>query len=255
MIEIKTPTIFPKITEKTYNLKIDLQKNKNIFFFYPIEILIEFECMRCRSKNKKLLSNNGIGNLIEINENKNINLSDSDFEFTCKCSNIIFCNFHHNLITKNMNIYNTNLKKYIFGCMNCNSFFIDDKILNNCCFNCNEILKIKIIEIESKSLIKDKRNKTFTYKKGQALPDHGICKHYKKSKHWFLFPCCNLLYPCDICHNENEQHLNMFSNKLLCGYCSTFNCTSCKESAHWNNGKGCRDKKLMSKKDKQKYKR
>lgn len=34
----------------------------------------------------------------------------------------------------------------------------------------------------------------------------GTCKHYKKSKRWLRFSCCNRIYPCDICHDEQSDH-------------------------------------------------
>lgn len=60
---------------------------------------------------------------------------------------------------------------------------------------------------------------------GQALPHHGVCDHYRKSKRWFRFSCCSRIYACDRCHDEKEDHeievsrpdsdavLNSLSNK------------------------------------------
>lgn len=41
---------------------------------------------------------------------------------------------------------------------------------------------------------------------GHPLKDQGICNHYKRSHRWLRFPCCGLAYPCDQCHDKNENH-------------------------------------------------
>lgn len=104
-------------------------------------------------------------------------------------------------------------------------------------------------------------------KEGEALPGNGACKHYKKSFRWLRFPCCGKAYPCDICHDEgeNNDHEMKIANKMICGFCSKEQpffrdkpCISCKSgvtkgrSAHWEGGKGCRDKSKMARGDKHK---
>uniref|UniRef100_A0A914UZC8 Nucleoporin NUP42 n=1 Tax=Plectus sambesii TaxID=2011161 RepID=A0A914UZC8_9BILA len=101
---------------------------------------------------------------------------------------------------------------------------------------------------------------------GEPLPDNGTCKHYKKSFRWFRFPCCGKVYPCDLCHEENETHEMKFANRIVCGFCSKEQpyqtskvCSSCKGSVvkaktvHWEGGKGCRDSVKMAKGDDRKY--
>lgn len=103
---------------------------------------------------------------------------------------------------------------------------------------------------------------------GEPLPDRGACKHYKKSYRWFRFSCCQKVYHCDKCHDEEESHLYEWANRMICGYCSreqnyaVSNCAFCGRSVvgrrgrgFWEGGKGTRDKKLMSRKDPRKYKR
>lgn len=34
------------------------------------------------------------------------------------------------------------------------------------------------------------------------------------------FPCCGKAYPCDICHDEKEDHEMQFAKKMICGVCS-----------------------------------
>jgi hypothetical protein len=41
---------------------------------------------------------------------------------------------------------------------------------------------------------------------GQPLPHHGACDHYRKSRRWFRFSCCNRIHPCDRCHDDKEDH-------------------------------------------------
>lgn len=103
---------------------------------------------------------------------------------------------------------------------------------------------------------------------GEPLPNKGACKHYRKSYRWFRFSCCNKVYACDHCHEEGEDHINEWANRMICGWCSreqnyaVSNCTFCGRSVvgrrgrgFWEGGKGTRDQKLMSRKDPRKYKR
>lgn len=104
---------------------------------------------------------------------------------------------------------------------------------------------------------------------GKQLPDHGTCKHYKKSFRWLRFPCCGGAYPCDQCHElDNKDHEMQWANKMICGYCSkeqpfsqkpcacgkSLSTASQRKSTHWEGGKGARDPTTMSKKDSRKYK-
>lgn len=103
---------------------------------------------------------------------------------------------------------------------------------------------------------------------GEQLPDRGACKHYRKSYRWFRFSCCSKVHPCDKCHDDAENHLNEWANRMICGYCSreqnyaVANCNFCGRSVvgrkgrgFWEGGKGTRDQKLMSRKDPRKFKR
>ena len=46
------------------------------------------------------------------------------------------------------------------------------------------------------------------------------------------FACCGKFYGCYLCHNEHENHMYIFSNKVLCLYCRNVyagkECTKCK---------------------------
>ncbi|OBR02814.1 CHY zinc finger domain-containing protein [Colletotrichum higginsianum IMI 349063] len=103
---------------------------------------------------------------------------------------------------------------------------------------------------------------------GTPLPDRGACGHYKKSYRWFRFSCCARVHPCDRCHDEAENHVNEWANRMVCGWCSREQryspeaCGFCgrsvigrKGKGFWEGGKGTRDRKLMSRKDPRKFKR
>ncbi|KAK3051837.1 hypothetical protein LTR09_007137 [Extremus antarcticus] len=103
---------------------------------------------------------------------------------------------------------------------------------------------------------------------GTELPRRGRCPHYRKSYRWFRFSCCQKVFPCDRCHDEQEDHPNEHANRMLCGYCSREqnyrpeDCGTChapltgkKGSGFWEGGKGTRDPMRMSRKDPRKYKR
>nr|XP_040018482.1 uncharacterized protein si:dkey-24l11.2 [Gasterosteus aculeatus aculeatus]XP_040018483.1 uncharacterized protein si:dkey-24l11.2 [Gasterosteus aculeatus aculeatus] len=103
--------------------------------------------------------------------------------------------------------------------------------------------------------------------RGKPLPEKGGCKHYKQSHRWLRFPCCGRAYPCDACHDEDQDHPMELANRMICGYCAKEQpysngkpCVSCgsmmtrgARSAHWEGGLGCRNKVKMSRNDRHKY--
>ncbi|KAK9476746.1 hypothetical protein V1514DRAFT_284622, partial [Lipomyces japonicus] len=101
---------------------------------------------------------------------------------------------------------------------------------------------------------------------GSRLPADGTCKHYKRSTRWFRFSCCNRVFPCDHCHDEQSAHANEHANRMICGMCSREQnyapeiCAYCRHSffrkttGFWEGGKGTRDQVKMSRKDPRKYK-
>lgn len=103
-------------------------------------------------------------------------------------------------------------------------------------------------------------------REGLPLPEFGTCKHYKHSYRWLRFPCCGKAYPCDVCHDKKEDHEMTLANRMICGHCckeqnfsASRPCSACGQhmtkirSAHWEGGRGCRDKISMSRNDQQKY--
>ncbi|PVU91948.1 hypothetical protein BB559_003913 [Furculomyces boomerangus] len=109
---------------------------------------------------------------------------------------------------------------------------------------------------------------------GTPLPQRGTCKHYGKSYRWFRFSCCLKIYPCDICHDEKEDHEAETAKLMICGYCSkeqstqkadiSGKCINCNNTiakksnagsgSFWEGGEGTRDKSRMNRNDSHKYK-
>lgn len=224
------------------NLEVASER-KNILFLLIEKFLVEVECTKC-SKRIEMLCNS---------------------ELKCKCGNILkikyepeikdhYCGFIEFIGSKFV-IFKS--LKFIFSCL-CGEYYESRNDTNRLKFKCGLNLLLRVIFVRPKI-------KSGFFLKGKNLPGNGTCKHYKKSFRWFRFPCCNNLYPCDICHDENESHVNEMAVKMICGLCSkeqsVKNNCDCgndlkkKKSAHWEGGKGNRDKFTMSKKDKKKYRK
>ena len=132
------------------------------------------------------------------------------------------------------------------------------------CFFCRSTLAIYCSKYTLTEIKLPVQTKKQILPKNTPLPNQGACIHYKKSFKWFRFPCCHKLYPCDTCHDNEEDHISVHANKIVCGNCSLEqvigdNCQcgfqlSGKSSTYWEGGKGTRDKVKMSKKDSHKYK-
>ncbi|KAJ2744698.1 hypothetical protein GGI20_002753 [Coemansia sp. BCRC 34301] len=107
---------------------------------------------------------------------------------------------------------------------------------------------------------------------GQPLPDHGACKHFRKSTRWLRFPCCGKTFPCVTCHDDKEDHEHEYAQIMLCGHCSKEQriskmeqsglCVGCGAQvikrldgnhAFWQGGTGVRDRTRMSRKDPRKF--
>ncbi|KAM8974018.1 uncharacterized protein RCH25_019522 [Pelodytes ibericus] len=176
---------------------------------------------------------------------------------------------------------------FMIGCLDCSQegplqsvCFGITKDMN--CLNCHNKLSISIEAVKFQKVErytgKTNVNQGLNFGKkrvlrdpsiqpGKPLPDNGTCKHYKKSCRWLRFPCCGKTYPCDVCHDEHEDHEMELATRMVCGYCAKEQayingkpCISCGNmlsrsihSIHWEGGRGCRSKVKMSRKDKQKY--
>ncbi|XP_026221686.1 znF_C3H1 and zf-CHY domain-containing protein [Anabas testudineus] len=171
----------------------------------------------------------------------------------------------------------------IVGCLNCSQEgpvqdlpYGQTKEFN--CEHCHNKLSIlaestKFQYIQPRVIKRDSGAATYkafrdpAVQKGKPLPEKGTCKHFKQSHRWLRFPCCGRAYPCDACHDEDQDHPMELATRMLCGYCAKEQpygngkpCISCgsmmtrgTRSSHWEGGLGCRNKSKMSRNDRQKY--
>ncbi|KAF7729141.1 hypothetical protein EC973_004909 [Apophysomyces ossiformis] len=128
------------------------------------------------------------------------------------------------------------------------------------------------LQADAEQVMKLKKKKSHRQKEemltiGQPLPNQGTCSHYRKSKRWFRFPCCNKLYACDVCHDEKEDHVAEMARRHVCGQCSREQAITSKpcvcgfefershqKGAFWEGGQGVRNRTAMSRKDPHKHK-
>uniref|UniRef100_A0A8C2DU81 Nucleoporin NUP42 n=1 Tax=Cyprinus carpio TaxID=7962 RepID=A0A8C2DU81_CYPCA len=178
------------------------------------------------------------------------------------------------------------LKDSVFsvGCLNCNK---EDTVQNltygqnweQNCQHCHTKLSIFVEATRFQFIQPQPRNQTGAaaqysqryrdpaVQQGKPLPDKGACRHFKQSQRWLRFPCCGRAYPCDMCHDEDQDHPMELATRMICGYCAKeqpysngkpcINCGSMMTRAaftsHWEGGQGCRNKVKMSRNDRQKY--
>uniref|UniRef100_A0A8C2IZ57 Nucleoporin NUP42 n=1 Tax=Cyprinus carpio TaxID=7962 RepID=A0A8C2IZ57_CYPCA len=178
------------------------------------------------------------------------------------------------------------LKDSVFsvGCLNCNK---EDTVQNltygqnweQNCQHCHTKLNIFVEATRFQFIQPESRNQTgaaaqYTRRyrdpavqQGKPLPDKGACRHFKQSHRWLRFPCCGRAYPCDVCHDEDQDHLMELATRMICGYCAKEQpfsngkpCVGCGGmmtraafTSHWEGGQGCRNKVKMSRNDRQKY--
>ncbi|KAJ8102627.1 hypothetical protein POJ06DRAFT_52658 [Lipomyces tetrasporus] len=149
--------------------------------------------------------------------------------------------------------------------------------MSTSCRSCHTKLSIFIPQVKFSRVSDDQVQVAVATKKrvgarlgivaGTPLPLNGTCKHYKRSTRWFRFSCCNRVFPCDKCHNEQSDHAEEHASRMICGMCSREQnyqpevCAYCRHSffrkntGFWEGGRGTRDKVKMSRKDPRKYKR
>ena len=189
-------------------------------------------------------------NCLKCNESKNVKLRTGGLHFNDnKCRK---CNLELNFFITGVTIsltYISNLdfleKCQIINFQKFNFQIKDDVNLDNYIKRCDKVIQ-----------------------EGKPLPDNGICKHYKYSFRWFRFGCCNKLFPCDVCHDEDSNHKSEFAKTIVCGFCACEQsqnnkvCQKCGKAftrmdqgkKFWEGGKGMRNKALMSSKDSHKFK-
>ncbi|RPA96713.1 hypothetical protein L873DRAFT_1693554, partial [Choiromyces venosus 120613-1] len=124
-------------------------------------------------------------------------------------------------------------------------------------------------ELASRVANNKKSTERERYVIGHELPFQGRCAHYKKSTRWFRFSCCNKVFPCDKCHDEQVEpsHPWEHANRMICGTCSREQqyrpeeCAYCRHAfikrytGYWEGGTGTRDKRLLRRNDPRKHKR
>ena len=189
-------------------------------------------------------------NCLKCNESKNVKLRTGGLHFNDnKCRK---CNLELTFFITGVSIsltYISNLdfleKCQIINFQKFNFQIKDDVNLDNYIKRCDKVIQ-----------------------EGKPLPDNGICKHYKYSFRWFRFGCCNKLFPCDVCHDEDSNHKSEFAKTIVCGFCACEQsqnnkvCQKCGKTftrmdqgkKFWEGGKGMRNKALMSSKDSHKFK-
>lgn len=243
-IQLPDKYIFPTQSVNINKLQADISK-KGICFFAARKLNLQIICKKCKTTT-------------DIDESK-----------YCKCGINLKYTFIPTLDSEilgslfldNCTFLHMNPTNYQFNCESCFSNYQSHKIgLNEKfkmdCWKCNNNLSFII----KKLIFLEKKNQVF--KIGTELPEKGTCKHYKKSYRWFRFPCCRSVYPCDICHDDENDHSSIMANNMICGFCSKeqsvkYDC-DCgmslkKNTKFWEGGKGSRNKTTMSKKDSKKY--
>lgn len=174
--------------------------------------------------------------------------------------------------------------EFSVGCLKCNK---EDTIQNltygqnweQNCQHCHTKLRIFVEAARFQFIQPETRNQTgataqYTRRfrdpavqQGKPLPEKGACRHFKQSHRWLRFPCCGRAYPCDVCHDEDQDHLMELANRMICGCCAKEQpysngkpCVGCGGmmtrgtfTSHWEGGQGCRNKAKMSRNDRHKY--
>ncbi|KAI8341370.1 hypothetical protein BC941DRAFT_391525 [Chlamydoabsidia padenii] len=162
----------------------------------------------------------------------------------------------------------------------------NERPITHTCFHCHTKLTLALLDYRfvqiggTERLVADqaqvmklktkrKSKKEAALNGGQPLPNEGTCSHYSKSKRWFRFACCGKLYPCDICHDKEEDHPYEMANRHVCGLCSKEQsavgnkpCMACGhefekatgKGAFWEGGQGVRNRTLMNRNDSHKHK-
>lgn len=236
----------------TGNLKMDLYK-ENILIFTCEVLNAHVTCNRCTTVNT----------LESCAESKH---------FCKKCSSTIGFNyiptFNSDYIgllqLKNCSLVMVDRCNYQINCEKCGKNYLTKKMaqkqkFDSKCFHCYTPLRFSVGRLY---LITQKK---VQIKEGEELPNKGTCKHYGKSYRWFRFSCCNSLYPCDVCHDEETNHKSELANRMVCGFCSKEQSVKkdceCgmtmrkKHSQFWEGGKGNRNKDTLNRKDSRKNKR
>lgn len=136
-------------------------------------------------------------------------------------------------------------------------------------FTIHEVKFLRVSHTSATLPLRRPKKENLGISAGTPLPSNGTCPHYRHSYRWFRFSCCNRAHACDRCHDAAEEHVNEHADRMVCGWCSreqrfrSGDCGICGRSVikrrrgggFWEGGQGTRDRKLMSRNEKRKYKR
>ncbi|EXJ64192.1 hypothetical protein A1O7_00528 [Cladophialophora yegresii CBS 114405] len=136
-------------------------------------------------------------------------------------------------------------------------------------FTIHEVKFLRVSHAAAAIPVRRPRKENLGISAGTPLPNNGTCPHYRHSYRWFRFSCCNRVHPCDRCHDAAEAHVNERAERMVCGWCSREqrfrrdDCGLCgrsvtrqrKVGGFWEGGQGTRERRLMSRNEKRKYKR
>ena len=86
-----------------------------------------------------------------------------------------------------------------------------------------EINAMDISQSEKAKLIFQLMNPPKTDEIINSKPKKIFCSHYKRHNYQ-VARCCNKVYPCRLCHDENEDHvMDRFDVEYMkCDFCHTF---------------------------------
>ena len=246
------------------------------------KLTLLLKCNRCKSNNQSKIQNN------------------TPFWIACRVCNLnIGVDYRPDYIHENSNsvgyLDTSNCKPFevtslsvVCTCFNCDTESaeikecVSDKNYNLNCLSCFKKLSFafdgfKLVNLaptsleaplSTMSLKKKKVESNLGLSIGEQLPKKGTCKHFGKSYRWFRYPCCNMLYPCDSCHDSaSDGHELVRGNRIVCGFCSVEQkissiCKGCNKElakkvtgtgAFWEGGQGIRDKSKMNRNEPKKY--
>lgn len=227
------------------NFDINSSEYSHVINFTISELNVIIRCNRCLLLSTNYCRNCGINYGITFEPHThNVDMGHIEFkdckfvEFESYC---LFINTNCNRIHYTGKIDTNYVEKCICG---------KDIIINKLC---SRIKGNEKTNNKKKNTKHDKINLSYVTSKD------GSCKHFKKSFRFYIFPCCNSKFECAECHDQSMDHKAQRANKMICGLCFKMQnvgvCCEIKQNDHWNNGKGCRKKLTMNKKDKKKYKK
>lgn len=275
---------FTKLSLKT-NSKLEISKLefKNIAYLEPVGVATLCQCLHCGELFEKVLkveeeeeeklkfwcNNKKCGHVLEI-DLQSVALHQGNLSSVCVFISTSIVAVDVQLITFLATCFECDTKEYIFNVAR-------GKAKEQSCKSCHKKLWLCFQNIfilgDRKFALNSREYSTKNIKdsrivQGKPLPNEGTCKHYKKSHRWLRFPCCNRAFPCDVCHDLGTNCIETKrATRHICGYCAKEQpfsndqpCIKCgkeigafRRTSHWEGGKGCRNKKLMSTKDKKKY--